>query len=366
VYLAPDPPLTPGSLAAALQSADGADLGRADLFFSSGRGALLAGLHALGVGPGDDVLLPAYLCESVVTPVETVGARPVYFPTSRNLDVDPAAVEVAITPRTRAVVLIHYFGFPGPVEAVRAVCQRRGIALIEDCAHALYSRLGDRALGTFGDLAIFSPWKSLPLPDGGLLVLNRPDLTATVPDEQPAILRTAVRLAYRSLGSVEQAIGWSPRLRLLRRSDLRRDLHQRVSAGPVDVLRGSSVAWRLLAGTRAAWVVGPRRRNYARLLSVCRDLRWARPLFEDLPDGVCPLGFPLVAEDRDRWRDRLLEHGINVRTYWEHLPPSVDLAQFPDAAWLSDRILVLPTHQALPSGASSWLARTLQRLDRIS
>ena len=332
MYLAPDPPLTPAALVALSRRGDGADLGRADLFFSTGRGALLAGLRALGIGPGDDVLLPAYLCESVVTPVETIGAWPVYFPTSRNLDVDPAAVEAAITPRTRAVVLIHYFGFPGPVEAVRTICQRRGIALIEDCAHALYGRLGDRPLGAFGDLAIFSPWKSLPLPDGGLLVLNRPDLTTTAPDDEPALPRTAVRLAYRSLGTVEQAIGWSPRLRLLRRSDLRRDLHQRVSAGPVDLLRGSTVAWRLLAGTRAARVVGPRRRNYARLLDACRDLRWARPLFEDLPDGVCPIGLPLVAEDRDRWRDCLLERGVNVRTYWEHLPPTVDLAQFPDAA----------------------------------
>ena len=69
-------------------------------------------------------------------------------------------------------MLIHYLGFPGPVQEVRALCQRRGLALIEDCAHALFSRLGDRSLGTFGDLAIFSPWKSLPLPDGGLLRVN--------------------------------------------------------------------------------------------------------------------------------------------------------------------------------------------------
>ena len=364
MYLAPDPPLTLAALAGIARPGDGADLGREDLFFGSGRAALLAGLQALGIGPGDEVVLPAYLCESVVTPVEAVGASVSVYPVSRGLDVDAAAIEVAIGPRTHAVVLIHYFGFPGPVQKVRALCDHRGLALIEDCAHALYSRLGDRALGTFGDLAIFSPWKSLPLPDGGLLVLNRPGLVVTAPDERAPPARTLARLAYRSLGTVEQAIGWSPRLKLLQRSGLRRQMHARVSAGPVELARGSGIAWKLLRGASRQHVVGRRRRNYTQLLDACRDLTWARPLFTDLPDGVCPLGLPLVAENRDHWRDRLLAAGVNVRTYWEQLPPQVDLERFRDAAWLSDHILVLPTHQGLPSGAIGRLARTLHRLDR--
>jgi perosamine synthetase len=364
MYLPPDPPLTLGALSGITRPGDGADLGREDRFFGSGRTALLAGLRALGVGPGDEVLLPGYLCESVVTPVEAVGGRVAFYPVAKTLAVDPAAIEAAITPSTRVVVLIHYFGFPGPVQEVRAVCDRRGVALVEDCAHALYSRLGEQRLGTFGDLAIFSPWKSLPLPDGGLLVLNRPGLQATAPTEAPAASRTLARLAYRSLGTFEQVVGWSPRLRLLQRSDLRKDMHARVSAGPIEMVRGSSIAWRLLRGARPAWVVRPRRRHYARLLDACRTIRWVRPLFETLPEGVCPLGLALVAEDRDLWRDRLLAEGVNVRTYWEHLPPAVDLDQFRDAAWLSDRILVLPTHQGLSVGAVEWLARTLHRLDR--
>src|SRR6185295_8963011 len=144
-----------------------------------------------------------------------------------------------------------------------------------DCAHALYSRLGDRSLGTFGDIAIFSPWKSLPLPDGGLLVLNRPDLQATAPLARPATRRTLFRLAYRALGTVEQAVGWTPRLRLLQRDGLRRDMHARVSAGPVELVRGSVIAWKLLQGARPAYVVGWRRRHFARLLDACQTLTWA-------------------------------------------------------------------------------------------
>jgi perosamine synthetase len=361
-YLAPDPPLTLADLSSMTRPGSGAPYYPDALSFASGRAALLAGLRALGIGPGDDVLLPAYLCESVVTPVETVGARPVFFPIGRGFEVDLEALERAVSPKTRAIVIIHYFGFPGPVKEVRALCDRRGLALIEDCAHALYSQHGGRRLGTYGDLAIFSPWKSLPLPDGGLLVVNRPDLAPTVPRKRPMAHQTAARLAYRAVGTVEQASGWSPRLMLLQRPELRRSLHERVSSGPVDLLDASAISKRLLRRARADHVIGRRRRHFARLLEVCHNLAWARPVFGELPEGVCPLGLPLVAEDRDRWRDRLLRRGVNVRTYWEQLPAAVEADRFLDAAWLRDRILVLPVHQGLPSGGIKWLARLLPTL----
>ena len=187
------------------------------------------------------------------------------------------------------------------------------------------------------------------MPDGGLLRVNRADVWPRRPRQRPPAVKTVSRLAYRAIGSVEQLVGWSPRLGLLQRQSLRQSLHQQVSAGPVDLLAGSSVSRRLLRAANPSYVVGSRRRHFARLLDVCQQLGWARPVFETLPDGVCPLGLPLVVEDRDRWRDRLLRRGVNVRTYWEELPPGVDTARYPDAAWLRDRILVLPVHQGLPS-----------------
>jgi dTDP-4-amino-4,6-dideoxygalactose transaminase len=361
-YLAPDPPLTLADLARMARPVTGSCSLSDDLWYASGRAALLAGLQTLGIGARDEVLLPAYLCESVVTPVEAVGATPTFFPVGRRFEVDVPAVESAIGPKTRAVVMIHYLGFPGPVDELRALCQARGLTLIEDCAHALYSREGDRLLGTTGDLAIFSPWKSLPLPDGGLLVANRPGLAPPVPESRPVARKTAARLAYRALGAVEQAIGWSPRSALLQRPGLRRSLHEQVSSGPVEMLAGSAVSRRLLRAASPARVVGRRRRHFARLLDACRDLSWATPIFDELPEGVCPLGLPLVAEERDRWRDALLRNGVNVRTYWEQLPPAVDTDHFPDAGWLRDRILILPVHQGLPIDGVEWLARLLPKL----
>ncbi len=332
------------------------------IFFASGRAALFGALHALGVGRDAEVLLPSYVCESVVTPVLASGARPTFYPIGRTLRPDLAALESAIGPKSRAVVLIHYLGFPAPVEEVRATCDRRHVALIEDCAHALFSRVGERLLGTFGSAAFWSPWKSLPSPDGGLLALNDLSLSYRGPLSPPWRLRALPRLVYRALGTLETRIGWSPRLSLLRRAALRRTLHQRTSGAAVNVREGAPISRRLLRAAQPAAIVHKRRDHYLRLLDVVGRLDWAAPIFESLPPGVCPLGLPIVAEERDRWRDTLLSQGINVRTYWEQLPAEVDTARFPDAAWLRDRILILPVHQGLEPAHVEWLERLLPTL----
>lgn len=78
--------------------------------------------------------------------------------------------------RTRAVLCTHYFGFPQALKALRALCDEHSVYLIEDCAHALFSCSGDGYLGTWGDASVFSLRKTLPVPNGGALVLNRPGL----------------------------------------------------------------------------------------------------------------------------------------------------------------------------------------------
>ena len=371
MYLPADAPLTPRDLSGITRPGREAAIpglqGRRTSLFGTGRAALWALLRGLGVGSGDEVLLPAYLCESVVSPVQAVGGVPKFYPVGRDLSVDGAAIKPLVGPRTRAMVVIHYFGVPGPVGPLQELCARRGIALVEDCAHALFGRLGDRPLGSFGDVAIFSPWKSLPLPDGGALVVNRMDLAVPSPEARPGATKTAARLGYRALGGIETALGWSPRLALLQRSGLRRTMHDRTSGAPVVVTGASEATRRMLAGVspeRATEIVARRRANYLRLHTASTALSWARPLFGALPEGVCPLGLPLVAEDRDRRRDALLARGVNVRTYWEHLPAAVDLDEHRDAAWLRDRILILPVHQGLSDRQVGWLARLLSTLER--
>ncbi|MFO1070022.1 MAG: DegT/DnrJ/EryC1/StrS family aminotransferase [Geminicoccaceae bacterium] len=154
-------------------------LGTAD-----GTAALELALRALGIGPGDEVIVPANTFIATVEAVLGVGALPVL------VDVDPdtllltaAHVEAALTPRTAAVIPVHLFGQPCDMDAIGAVAAKAGLAVIEDAAQAHGASWRGRRVGSFGDLACFSfyPGKNLgAFGDAGAVVTDRDDLAARI------------------------------------------------------------------------------------------------------------------------------------------------------------------------------------------
>lgn len=145
------------------------------LGMSSGTGALHVALLLAGVKPGDEVITTSMTAEPTNTVILQVGATPVFAdvdPTTGNMD--PASAATLVTERTRAIVAVHYAGFPVDLAGLRAVADRHGIALVEDAAHALGARYGDRAIGTIGDSAIYSlqAIKHMTTVDGGVLTLR--------------------------------------------------------------------------------------------------------------------------------------------------------------------------------------------------
>ena len=137
-----------------------------------GRNALWHGLRSLRLDEGDEVLVPAYNSGAEVAAIVAAGLSPRFFGICRDLTPDIADMQSAVSRRTRAVLSIHYFGFPQPLSELTAFCARNGLLLIEDCAPALFSCLESQPLGSTGILSMFSPHKTLPLPHGGLLVVN--------------------------------------------------------------------------------------------------------------------------------------------------------------------------------------------------
>src|SRR5207247_2296443 len=117
-------------------------------------------------------LVPSYHHGNEVRAIRAAGAAMCFYPVGRDLAPDMAALERMATPATRVLFLIHYIGFPQKVEAIARFCRERGIILVEDCALAFLSRAGEQSLGTFGDYSIFCLYKTLPLPNGGVLVAN--------------------------------------------------------------------------------------------------------------------------------------------------------------------------------------------------
>ena len=135
--------------------------------------AIYQGIRSLGLQKGDIVLVPAYSCGSEVTPLLAAGLKVEYYRSLLNLSPDLEHLEFLCRKKPRALLVIHYFGFPQPMRALVDFKKKHNIYLIEDNAHGLYST--DRSgnpLGRAGDIAIFSFTKSLPTPDGGALVIN--------------------------------------------------------------------------------------------------------------------------------------------------------------------------------------------------
>ncbi|MDO8542553.1 MAG: DegT/DnrJ/EryC1/StrS family aminotransferase [Opitutaceae bacterium] len=156
---------------------------------SSGTDAILVSLMALGIGPGDEVICPAFTFFATAGGIARVGATPVFAEVRADtFNLDPEDVARRITPRTKAIMPVHLFGQSAEMEPLAALAKAHGLALIEDTAQALGAKHRGRACGTFGEFGTYSffPSKNLGgFGDGGLVVTSRDDLA-----EKVRLLRT--------------------------------------------------------------------------------------------------------------------------------------------------------------------------------
>ena len=148
----------------------------------SGTDALRLCLAALDIGPGDEVVTPAFSFVASATTITMTGATPVFVDIDpETFAIEPALVERALTPRTRAIVVVHLYGHPAPLDRLAALAGDRGVALIEDAAQAIGATWQGRPIGSWGDAACLSfyPTKNLgACGDAGMIVTRRDDLAA--------------------------------------------------------------------------------------------------------------------------------------------------------------------------------------------
>lgn len=140
---------------------------------ASGTDALILSLKALGVGPGDEVITTPTTFIATVSAIVMTGARPVFVDSEDGFVIDASRVEAAITPRTKAIVPVHYTGNVADMSAIIAVASRRGLMVIEDACQAISASLGGEPVGSWGETACFSlhPLKNLNVwGEGGMIV----------------------------------------------------------------------------------------------------------------------------------------------------------------------------------------------------
>jgi perosamine synthetase len=302
---------------------------RAAATCANGTVALHLALLALGVGPGDEVIVPTLTYVASANAVTYCGATPVLVDSEPDtMNLDPAAVEAAITPRTKAVMAVHLYGHPADMVRLRSICRRHGVRLVEDAAEAHGASEHGRPVGSLGDIATFSFFgnKILTTGEGGMVTTDDAELDGLV------------RL-FRGQGQDPERRYWFPMV----------GYNYRMTnvAAAIGLAQLESVDEHLADRRRVAAAYDERLADLGELLQLpatregYTHVKWLYTVV--LGDEV--------ATDRDEVMARLAADGIESRPvfYPMHVMPVYEqpAGTFPVAERLGARGISLPTHGEL-------------------
>jgi dTDP-4-amino-4,6-dideoxygalactose transaminase len=318
-----------------------------DVFFygnaSHGLKDVLTWLQEHRPRPRPNVVMPAYLPAKLYRTILAAGYSLRCYDITPACEFDSNAIAGLLDEDTQAIVVIHYFGLPADLTAVRELATRRGVYLIEDCALALSGESGGRLLGTVGDCALFSVRKMLLLPEGGFMVMNRapwpftPSYTRPVSSLYSAhrLLQTRSKRLYSWLARGADPLGIvrCPETGYIRLSEQHR----------INVTTISRLTHAVARAIDLEKVARRRRANYLRLLEGLRDVVQLEPLRRELPGGAVPYSLPvrIVEGQRDAVREELRQLGVGCGAGWPESPFD-DRARV--ARELSRTLLELPIH----------------------
>jgi dTDP-4-amino-4,6-dideoxygalactose transaminase len=323
--------------------------------------ALHLALHALGVGPGDEVITVSHSFIATANAVTYCGAKPVFVDIeSQTYNIDPARIEGAITPRTRAIMPVHQIGLPCDMPAILRIAEKRGIPVIEDAACAIGSQVKtadawERIGHPHGTVACFSfhPRKVITTGDGGMLTTRDPQLdrkfrllrqhAMSIPDTIRHGSTQVVFEEYPFVGfnyrmtDIQAAVG---RVQLGRLPDL---LSRRVA-----LARTYGEAIQHIPGLQPPFVPA-----------------WARPNFQSYAVRVTSE----YALKRDELMQALLDHGISTRRgiVNAHQEPAYAKSEWRDlqnSESARDSVILLPLHHALSDDQQAYIIDQLRSLGR--
>lgn len=305
---------------------------------SNGTAALHLALLALGVGPGDEVIIPSLTFVADINTVLLTGATAVLADCTSwtNWNIDPADIESKITPKTKAVMIVHYAGYPCAMSEIVDLCQRRGLALIEDCAHAPGARYRGRSVGSFGDFGCFSFFtnKNLSVGEGGMVTTCSADL-----DQQIRFLRSHGMTTLTLDRHQGRAISYDVE---------RPGLNYRI-----DEMRA---ALGLVQLAKLDEANRQRQRVVSRYVRAFRDIDGLVMPFQGMPDiepvfHIFPVLLP-KAVDRLLVIDRLKQAGVQSSIHYPNLQEftafrALGLGPTPIATEISRRELTLPLYPTM-------------------
>jgi dTDP-4-amino-4,6-dideoxygalactose transaminase len=353
---------------------------------TSGRIAIGLALRALGVGAGDVVLVPAYHSPSLIPPAHWCGAAVAFYRVRPDTAPDLGDIEAHLAKgNVKAILATHFFGIPHDLGPLRALCDRHGVGLVEDCAHCFFGSRDGVPVGSLGDYAIGSTMKFFPIYEGGCLVSRRHRLDVVLRgagagfEMKAALNALEMAFAYGRLPVLRMLLALPLRLK----SALWNARKARSDSGPAAPAlapsssdssfefdarwadkRSSWLSRAVLRAVSPARIVARRRRNYLELQRALEGAPGCRPLFPRLPDGACPWMFPLLVDRPQAVFDTLQRAGVPMTRFGAALWPGVDASVCATSADLGRRLIAFPCHQALSDAERAWLhAQVRQALE---
>lgn len=322
------------------------------------------------------MLVPTYHCPTIVAPVCKVGAEPLFYPITERGQPDVKWLETHAD-RAAAFIVPHLFGLPSDLQEIRNFCDRRGIALIEDCAHAFFGYAGDRPVGEWGDVVTASFTKFFP-GEGGLLLLRAEGLEEPRLGKLPflselrAVLDTLeVSSMYGGLGPFNQAFHLLFELKVLLRMRAGvaglgqvKDVTDCLPEELIDMPASRAACW-LMRTARVDRLIARRRGNYALLVELLANVPGVTPFCAELPATSVPYVCPILVNEADSVYRRLREDRIPVFR-WDQKWPTVPRIEDDAATRWSRDLLQVACHQDLSTADMRLIAARIDAHVRAS
>jgi len=351
-------------------------------FVTSGRIATALALINENISTGDEVLVPAYHCESMVAPVRHTGAKAVFYRINPDTTINMGSITSLLTDKTRALVVTHFFGFPQDVKALRDFCDHNKLVMIEDCAHSFFGKFCDKPVGYYADYAIASTMKFFPVFDGGVLASNRHNLDSIML-EKPSlhmeikafitIIERAV--AFKRLSLFGKVFGVLARIKDFIWSTIKAIFFKHrgsESIGPSAAEGGfsfdpawlntkaSKVSRYIINNTNNVELVKKRRKIYRLYVEALKNIPTCHILHPKLAEHTVPVVVPIYFDNCSKVFEELKNKGVPIWHFGEFLDPLVKPSTCPISYEYSQKIIQFPCHQELTKKEIGWIIRAIK------
>jgi len=338
-------------------------------FYPLGRIALLSGLTALGLKKGDSIIMPAFICQSFIQPLQSFGFNLVFIDIGKSLEL-PVTVITNIVEKDdsiKAILVVHYFGLTQNIDEIANVCQKYKIKIVEDASHSFMSQLFRDRGSIKSDIEIFSMRKSLPVLDGGALRINTENyrLKKSFNSRYASILNDINYLIMRFFERLIVAVGvniygqFVNRIKVKLRGKLSHEF-QEYSTNP------HHASWQLKKYLRSEEYLQNTKykitNNFNQLSQTLQDLGF-RLFLKSIKDNIIPQAC-IVFDDRGGMVDYLRLNGIGAWQWpGEEMPQEVaqNYRQYPNTFLFDEKLVLIPIHQSMSNKKINYITHILSK-----